>query len=150
MRWRDITHGIDYGSNNPSQSEVEQSNSNATQLVEGVIVKFGRPAAELEKKLEQNKKSGTSGAAAMGTREELLAYIQQRGPIDIHINSDGSVELYNDGNTRLYAANRVGISPEQIPVRYYKEGQPSLVGTLSDALSEAVKQMQQSTQSDKK
>lgn len=140
MRWRDLIFGIDYGNNNPADWKAEVSN--ATQLVEGVTIKFGRPASELEKKLAQNKDSGVSGAAAMGTREDLLQYIQERGPIDVYVNPDGSLELYNDGNTRLYAANQKGISPQDIPARYYIEGSTSRVGTLEDALMEAKKQHQ--------
>lgn len=135
MRWRDLIYGIDYGNNGPSADDLEKSQNNATHLVEGVVVKFGRPAAELDKKLKQN----INAHADMGSREELLQYIQQRGPIDVYVNSDGSLQLYNDGNTRLYAASWFGISPEEIPVRYYTNGQPSMLGTLSDALFEAKK-----------
>jgi hypothetical protein len=101
----------------------------------GSKVKYLRPMEEVASKFELAKSS--FGISALKTNaanaSALRNYLKTSGEVVASVWDDGAVHLI-DGNTRVYAALKYGLTAEEIPARIFIKGSAPVAGTLADAI----------------
>jgi hypothetical protein len=101
----------------------------------GSKVKYLRPVEEVASKYELAKSSfGISALkTTAGNAAALRSYLKTSGEVIASVWDDGAVHLI-DGNTRVYAALKYGLTAEEIPARIFIKGSAPVAGTLADAI----------------
>ena len=103
--------------------EVSKENLPVNQLVDDGTILFGRDDDFKDGALKRKYEERIEKKIFPKEKDEFTAWLNKENgasintPIRILINTNGTIEVYMDGNKRMFGAYKLGILPKDIPVK---------------------------------